>query len=73
MPVRKYSIDPSAEKRDLLYSVVKTGASTTKIIMQANILLLFAVVNRLKVTPDGLSVSCPTNVWGLDSWNPFHI
>lgn len=39
MPVRKYIIDLSTEERDLLRRIIKTGTSTAKIIMRANILL----------------------------------
>ena len=39
MPVKKYTIDISTEERDWLYKIVKTGTSTARIIMRANILL----------------------------------
>jgi len=39
MPVKKYTINLSTEERDWLYKIVKTGTSTARIIMRANILL----------------------------------
>jgi transposase len=39
MPVRKYIIDLSTEEFDLLHRIIRTGTSTARIIMRANILL----------------------------------
>ena len=39
MPVKKYIIDLSTENCDLLHRIIKTGTSTARIIMRANILL----------------------------------
>jgi transposase len=39
MPVRKYTIDLSAEERDLLHRIITAGTSAARTIMRANILL----------------------------------
>jgi hypothetical protein len=39
MPVRKYIMDLSTEDCDLLHRIIKTGTSTARVIMRANILL----------------------------------
>lgn len=40
MPIRKYIIDLSTEKSDFLHRIIKSGTSTARMIMRANILLL---------------------------------
>jgi hypothetical protein len=39
MPTKKYTIDLSTEERNLLNKIIKTGTSTARTILRANILL----------------------------------
>lgn len=55
MPVRKYTIDLSNEERDLLHKITKTGTSTARIIMRANILLSSDIHAGQKHTTAGIA------------------